>query len=97
MAGAMGLTAGQTAILAGAMQAGITTLVGQATVSFMNNGGNLAKVFDELGSSESLKNLATAMVTAGALQGLSTSGLLPANWQVRRAARQRGQINCSGS
>jgi hypothetical protein len=77
MAGAMGLTAGQTAILAGAMQAGITTLVGQASVSFMNNGGDLAKVFDELGSSQSVKNLLTAMVTAGALQGLSTSGLLP--------------------
>ncbi|MFZ3119486.1 MAG: filamentous hemagglutinin N-terminal domain-containing protein [Variovorax sp.] len=79
MAGAMGLTAGQTAILAGAMQAGITTLVGQASISFMNNGGNLGKVFDELASSESLQNLATAMVTAGALQGLSTSGLLPDN------------------
>ncbi|MGJ7488890.1 filamentous hemagglutinin N-terminal domain-containing protein [Variovorax sp. ZT4R33] len=79
MAGAMGLTAGQTAILAGAMQAGITTLAGQATVSFMNNAGNLGKVFDELVSSQSLQNLATAMVTAGVLQGLSTSGLLPEN------------------
>ena len=71
MAGAMGLTAGQTAILAGAMQAGITTLVGQASVSFMNNGGNLAKVFDELGSSQSVKSLLTAMVTGGALAGLN--------------------------
>jgi hypothetical protein len=70
MAGAMGLTAGQTAILAGAMQAGITTLVGQATISAFNNGGNLAKVFDELGSSQSVKNLLTAMVTGGVLQGL---------------------------
>ena len=71
MAGAMGLTAGQTAILAGAMQAGITTLVGQATISTFNNGGNLAKVFDELGSSQSVKNLLTAMVTGGALAGLN--------------------------
>ena len=62
-----------------AIQAGITSLASQATISTFNNGGNLGKVFDELTSSESLKNLATAMVTAGALQGLSTSGLLPAN------------------
>jgi filamentous hemagglutinin family protein len=70
VAGAMGLTAGQATILAGAMQAGITALAGQAAVSFMNNGGNLAKVFDELGSSQSVKNLLTAMVTGGVLQGL---------------------------
>jgi hypothetical protein len=52
--------------------------VNQATISLVNNNGDLGAVFKELGSSESIKNIATAMVTAGALQGLS-SGILPDN------------------
>jgi hypothetical protein len=71
LAGTLGLPQGATTILAGALQGGITTLVGQATVSFMNNGGDLGKVFDELGSSASVKSLLTAMATGGALAGLN--------------------------
>ncbi|MBB1602283.1 DUF637 domain-containing protein [Variovorax sp. UMC13] len=61
LAGTLGLSQGATTILAGALQGGITTLVGQATVSFMNNGGDLGKVFDELGNSASVKSLLTTM------------------------------------
>lgn len=56
MAGAMGLTAAQTAILAGAMQAGITTLVGQATA---NSGQQL--FFDQLAQNVKA-GVATAMI-----------------------------------
>ncbi|WP_185878785.1 DUF637 domain-containing protein [Variovorax sp. MHTC-1] len=48
-------------------------------VSPVNNHGDLSTVLKELGSSEGIKNIATALVTAGALQGLSSSGLLPKN------------------
>ncbi|MBB4223937.1 two-partner secretion domain-containing protein [Variovorax guangxiensis] len=60
-----------------AVQAGITALATQATVSFINNDGDIGKVLDELGSSQGVKNIATAMVTAGVLQGLSNA--LPEN------------------
>lgn len=60
-----------------AVQAGITALATQATVSFVNNNGDIGKVLDELGSSQGVKSIATAMVTAGVLQGLSNA--LPEN------------------
>jgi len=78
-AAVMGAGAATYPATTAAIQAGITSMASQATVSFMNNGGNLGKVFDELGSSASIKAIATSMVTAGAIQGLSTSGLLPDN------------------
>lgn len=79
MAGALGLSATTTTIATAAMQAGITALASQATISFANNDGNLGKVFDELGSSQGVKNILTAMITAGAIQGLSVGGVLPEN------------------
>ena len=60
-----------------AVQAGITALATQATVSFINNDGDIGKVLNELGSSQGVKSIATAMVTAGVLQGLSNA--LPEN------------------
>ncbi|WP_421171419.1 DUF637 domain-containing protein [Aeromonas dhakensis] len=50
--------------------AAFSTLVSQATISTINNGGNLGAVLKELGSSASIKQLATSVATAGALQGL---------------------------
>ncbi|MFB3240895.1 DUF637 domain-containing protein [Aeromonas salmonicida] len=50
--------------------AAFSTLVSQATISTINNGGNLGAVLKELGSSASVKQLATSVATAGALQGL---------------------------
>ncbi|MET3494693.1 hypothetical protein ABIC90_001736 [Variovorax boronicumulans] len=79
IAGAMGLSATTTTIASAAMQAGITAIASQATISFVNNEGNLGKVFDELGSSQSVKNILTAMVTAGVIEGLSVEGVLPDN------------------
>jgi Possible hemagglutinin (DUF637)/Pre-toxin domain with VENN motif len=52
------------------LNAGMSTLASQATVSFINNGGDLSKVLNDLGSSQSVKGLVTSMVTAGVLQGL---------------------------
>lgn len=60
-----------------AVQAGITALATQATVSFINNDGDIGKVLNELGSSQGVKSIATAMVTAGVIQGLSN--VLPEN------------------
>ncbi|MET3498398.1 DUF637 domain-containing protein, partial [Variovorax boronicumulans] len=60
-----------------AVQIGVTALASQAAVSFVNNDGDIGKVLKEMGSSESIKNLATAMVTAGVLQGVSD--VLPEN------------------
>lgn len=53
--------------------AAFSTLVSQATISTINNGGNLGAVLKELGSSASIKQLATAVATAGALQGLDNA------------------------
>ncbi|BEP66769.1 hypothetical protein GmRootV35_12830 [Variovorax sp. V35] len=79
IAGAMGLSATTTSIATAAMQAGITAIASQATISFVNNNGDLGKVFDELGKSQSVKNILTAMITAGAIQGLSVGNVLPDN------------------
>ena len=76
---AMGASATAYPATTAAVQAGISSMASQAAVSFMNNGGDLGRVFQELGSSQGIKNIATAMVTAGVVQGLSTSGLLPTN------------------
>ncbi|MEL1219992.1 filamentous hemagglutinin N-terminal domain-containing protein, partial [Aeromonas hydrophila] len=53
--------------------AAFSTLVSQATISTINNGGNLGAVLKELGSSANIKQLATSVATAGALQGLDNA------------------------
>ncbi|MCS3770387.1 filamentous hemagglutinin [Aeromonas hydrophila] len=76
-AGAAALAAAQgvtTASIAGTASAAManaafSTLVSQATLSTINNGGNLGAVLKELGSSANIKQLATAVATAGALTG----------------------------
>ena len=72
-AAAAGASATTTVVVSAAVQAGVTTLASQAAVSAINNGGDLGKVLNDLGSKESVRNLATAMVTAGALSGLNSS------------------------
>ena len=54
-----------------ALNAAVTTLASQASVALLNNQGDLGKTLDDMGKSENVKALATAMVTAGALQSLS--------------------------
>ena len=56
-----------------ATTAAVSTLASQAAVSFLNNKGNIGKTLDDLGKSENVKAMVTAMVTAGVLQGLNTS------------------------
>ena len=67
----------QAAINAGgsmvaAANAGFSMLAANASVSLINNRGDLGAVLKDLASSQSLRSLATAMVTAGL-----TNGLLP--------------------
>ena len=54
-------------------QAAITTLATQASVSLINNGGDITKTLNELGSKESVRGLATSIVTAGLLSQVSTA------------------------
>jgi filamentous hemagglutinin family protein len=67
-------TAGATGA---AMSAGYTALMSQAAVSFANNGGDIGKTLEQLGKEDSIRNIATAMLTAGALDKLNTA----AGWQ----------------
>lgn len=72
--GALGGTASTLGGSAVAMtQAAITTLATQASVSLINNGGDLTKTLNELGSKESIKSLAASVVTAGLLSQVSTA------------------------
>ncbi|WP_205756355.1 DUF637 domain-containing protein [Aeromonas veronii] len=72
-AGAAALGAAQGTATAAMANAAFSTLVSQATISTINNGGNLGAVLKELGSSASVKQLATSVATAGALQGLDNA------------------------
>ncbi len=56
-----------------AINAGFTTLAGNAAVSFVNNGGDLSAVLKDLGSSDSVKQLLVSMAGAGLVQGLSNN------------------------
>ncbi|HAY49651.1 DUF637 domain-containing protein [Thalassospira sp.] len=58
-----------------AIAAGISALASQATVSLINNGGDIGAVLKELGSSASLRSLATSMVTAGLMTGVGSIGV----------------------
>ncbi|WP_163134872.1 DUF6862 domain-containing protein, partial [Agarivorans sp. Alg241-V36] len=64
---------GMNATLAGAVgaagSAGTASLVNQAAMALANNKGDIGGALSDLGSSDTVKGLATAMVTAGALNG----------------------------
>ena len=53
-----------------AINAGFASLAAQASVAMVNNGGDIGKTLQELGSMSTVKNLATTMVTAGVLANL---------------------------
>lgn len=56
----------------GAMaSAAFTALVSQASISVINNRGNIGKVLQELGTVETAKNLAIAMASAGLTKGFA--------------------------
>lgn len=62
---------GSAALGAGA-QAAVATLASQASVSLINNGGDVAATLKELGSKDSVKGLVTSVVTAGLLNQVGT-------------------------
>ncbi|NMG50974.1 hypothetical protein GO613_23080, partial [Azoarcus communis] len=53
-----------------ALNAGFTTLATQASVSLINNKGDIGQTLKDLGSSDSVKQLLTSMLTAGALNAV---------------------------
>ena len=72
-AGSLTGAAGGTTIASAAVTAGLTTLASQATVTLINNKGNVGNTLNDLGRSDNVKALVTAMVTAGALTQLGQS------------------------
>ena len=52
------------------VQAAVSTLASQAAVSLINNQGDIGKTLHDLGSSQNVRQLATAVVTAGVLGSL---------------------------
>ena len=53
--------------------AGFTALVTQASLSLINNEGDLGAVFDDLSSSDALRSMLTSMATAGTLSAIGGS------------------------
>jgi filamentous hemagglutinin len=77
---APGLSTGITSAVGGGsiaagLNAGFIALQSQAAVALVNNGGDIGKTLEQLGSEQSIKNLLTTMVTAGALNALGNSTL----------------------
>ncbi|RYH62905.1 MAG: hypothetical protein EON54_08890, partial [Alcaligenaceae bacterium] len=58
-------------VVGGAVTAGLTALASQVAVATINNRGNLADTLHDLGSSDNVKGLLTAIVTGGVLAGLN--------------------------
>lgn len=68
-----GVAAGTSAaaITTAAGQAALASLASQAAVSLINNKGDINQTLKELGKSSTVRQAATAAVTAGVLQGIS--------------------------
>lgn len=61
------------ASLGAGAQAAVVTLASQASVSLINNGGDIGKTLSDLGSKDTVKNLAASVVTAGLLSQVGTA------------------------
>lgn len=59
-----------TGVVGGAVTAGVSALASQAAVALINNQGDIGGALHDLGSSASVHNLLTAIVTGGVLGGL---------------------------
>lgn len=67
-----GASAVTTYTAAGTMlNTALTSIATQSSISLINNGGDISQTLKELGSKNSVKNLATAVVTAGLLSSVS--------------------------
>ena len=73
-AGALG--GALTGTAATAAGAAMTSLAVQASVSLINNQGNLGKTLKEMGSSQTVKNTVTAALTAGVMDKLGGTDLM---------------------
>ena len=82
MATSLGIT---SAAMEVALAAGLKTLASQAAVTLVNNQGDLLATLQQLGSSDTLKSLVTAMVTAGLADKLT--GLAGLNLDLEGASR----------
>lgn len=72
-----GASAVTTYTAAGTMiNTALTSLATQSSISLINNGGDISQTLKELGSKESIKNLATAVATAGVLSQLADVQLM---------------------
>jgi len=68
----LGAAGGLGGAVGGAMaNAAFSALVSQASISMINNRGNIGKVLQELGTVETAKNLAIAMASAGLTKGFA--------------------------
>ena len=84
----------------GAMaNAAITSLATRASVGLINNGGDIGKTLKDLGSKDSIKNLAASVVTAGLLNGVATNLNISSNATVNDIANNMatGMIQGVGS
>jgi len=72
---AAGLSSKTAAVVA---NAGFSSLVSQAATAIVGNGGDLGAALKQLGSMDTIKALATSMVTAGLIEGLGVSDALSA-------------------
>jgi hypothetical protein len=67
------ITTAAGASAAVAVNAGFVALQAQAAVAMVNNGGDIGKTLQQLGSEQSVKNLLITMATAGALEKLNST------------------------
>ena len=76
--------------------AGFSSLVSQAATAIVGNGGDIGAALKQLGSSDTLKALATSMVTAGLIEGLGVQDALtsaPATGASQSAAKMTDFAN----
>ncbi len=61
------------AVSTAAANAGFSSLASMASVSLINNGGDIGKTLKDLGSKDAVRNLLASMATAGTLQSLGSA------------------------
>ncbi|NNP76179.1 hemagglutinin [Acinetobacter sp. Ac_3412] len=82
-----------------AVNAALTTLAIQSSVGLANNGGDVGKTLKELGSKDSVRNLAVTVATAGLLKGVATNLKISGDAAVNELANRmaNGMIQGVGS
>jgi filamentous hemagglutinin len=86
-------------VVGGAVTAGVSALASQAAVALINNQGDIGGALHDLGSSASVHNLLTAIVTGGVLGGLqlNPTGLPTAGGGAQGLGAQLGQNLAAGA